>query len=313
MKGIGDLTIIIVTWNTWEMTRICLESIQKADPDHIWDTVVVDNASQDGTPEVIRSLFPWVTLVVNEENLGFGRANNLVLKQVTSEYVLLLNSDTTLSEEAVYALLDFMDAHPKAGVVGGQLIYPDGRLQNSIVPFPTLVTEFTNKSLLQILFPRKYPGKRHELTTSIEVDSVIGAAMMLRVEAVRSVGFFDEEYFFFLEETDLCFRLRKRGWKIYFVPEARIVHYQGSSVKKVRPQARVEYQRSLTLFFEKNYGERKAKILKYLGYLKAWINLMGALPSRIFRPSDASRWNKYKYLLSWYHRGCPADMGLFPK
>jgi len=313
VKELGDLSIIIVAWNTREMTRRCLESIQGADPEHGWDVIVVDNASQDGTPSMVRSLFPWVRLIVNKENLGFGRANNLVLRDVTTEFALLLNSDASLTKEAVSRFLRFMRSHPEVGVAGGQLVYPDGRLQNSIVSFPSLLTEMTNKSLLQILFPKRYPSKRLNFKGPMEVDSVIGAAMMLRMDAVRSVGYFDEDYFFFLEETDLCFRLRKRGWKIFFLPDVRIVHAQGSSVKQVRARARVEYQRSLHLFFEKNYGRGKARVVKGYGYLKAWADLLGALPSRLLNPSNAPRWEKYKHLLTWYHRGCPADMGLAPK
>ena len=313
MRELGDLSIIIVVWNTREMTRKCLESIQGADPEHRWDVIVIDNASQDGTSSMIRSFFPWVRLIVNKENLGFGRANNLALREVTTEFALLLNSDASLTSEAVSRFLQFMKDHPEAGVAGGQLVYPDGRLQNSIVSFPSLLTEMTNKSLLQILFPERYPSKRLHFEGPLEVDSVIGAAMMLRMEAIRSAGYFDEDYFLFLEETDLCFRVRKEGWKVFFLPDARIVHAQGVSVKQVEARARVEYQRSLHLFFEKNYGQRKAQIVKSFGYLKAWVNLLGAFPSRLFKPSSASRWERYKYLLTWYHKGCPADMGLAPR
>jgi len=307
---VGTLTIIIVTWNTREMTRVCLQSIQRVDPDQAWDIVVVDNASRDGTAEMVRVEFPRVRLIVNRENLGFGRANNLALRRVDTDYALLLNSDAELTANAVNECLRFMEVHPDVAVAGGQLIYPDGRLQNSIAPFPSLLTELTNKSLLQMLFPRKFPGKRLRIEGPLEVDSVIGAAMILRVAAVSSVGFFDEDYFFFLEETDLCFRLRQNGWKVFFLPHARFIHHQGRSVAQAKARARVEYQRSLILFFEKNYGPARAKVVKVHGYLKAWINLLGALPARLFRSSRAHRWKRYRYLLAWYHKGCPADMGL---
>jgi len=308
-----ELTIVIVTWNTREITRLCLESIHKADPNHLWKVVVVDNASEDHTPEMIRNEFPWVYLVVNERNMGFGRANNLALRQVKTRYALLLNSDTILPRETVPLFLRFMDDHPRVGLAGGQLIYPDGRLQNSIVSFPTLLTELTNKSILQVLFPKKYPGKRHHIDQPLEVDSVIGASMMIRVDAAASVGFFDEDYFFFLEETDLCFRLKRQNWKSFFLPGPKIIHYQGSSVRQVKPQARVEYQRSLILFFKKNYGSVPARIIRYYGYFKAWVGLIAAFPGRVSKTNHHLSWQKYKYLLSWYHRGCPNDMGLSPR
>lgn len=309
----ADLTIIIVTWNTREMTRACLASIEEVDPHHTWTVVVVDNASEDDTPEMIREVFPWVRLIVNEKNMGFGCANNLALKDVKSEYALLLNSDTLLLKETAPEFFKFMAAHPDAGLAGGQLIYPDGRLQNSIVFFPTLLTELTNKSLLQMVFPEKYPGKRQRFARPVEVDSVIGAAMMMRMEAAKSVGLFDEDYFFFLEETDLCFRLKRQGWKVFFLPHVRIIHFQGSSIRQVKPRARVEYQRSLIRYFKKNHGAGSANIIKYYGYLKAWAGLIGALPERIVRRSPTLSWDKYTYLLSWYHKGCPDGMGLQPQ
>ncbi len=307
-----DLTIVIVTWNTREMIRNCLASIEKADPDHTWDVIVVDNASEDQTPAMIRERFPWVRLKVNKTNLGFGRANNLVLKEVASPYVLCLNSDTLLLKETIPAFLKYMQANPKVGLAGGQLIYPDGRLQNAIAFFPTLLTELTNKSLLQALFPKKFPGKYHPPTLPTEVDSVIGAAMMIRMEALKSVHYFDEGYFFFLEETDLCFRLKAAGWKIVFLPHVQIVHFQGSSVRQVKPQARVEYQRSLIRYFGKNHGPVSAKIIRKYGYLKSWVGLLGALLGRLLKHGQTPAWEKYTYLLAWYHKGCPDDMGLQP-
>jgi len=308
----GDLTIIIVTWNTRNLTRGCLASMEKVDPRHAWKVVVVDNASTDGTPEMVREAFPWVRLRCNDRNLGFGRAHNLILRETNSEFVLLLNSDILLLDGSVPELLKFMKTHPDVGLAGGQLIYPDGRLQNSIAFFPTLLTELTNKSLMQILFPKRFPGKRQRFTSPVEVDSVIGAAMMLRTEALRSVGYFDEGYFFFLEETDLCLRLKRQGWKVYFLPHVKIVHLQGRSVRQVKPRARVEYQRSLVRFFEKTYGPAAGWMIRWYGYFKAWAGLLGALPERLISPRACPSWVKYRYLLTWYHRGCPKHMGLNP-
>ncbi len=305
-----DLTIIIVTWNTRELTRTCLASIREADPLHNWRVVVVDNASRDGTSTMIREEYPWVHLRVNEKNIGFARANNLILREVTTQYVLFLNSDTLLSKEAVPGFLEFMASHQEVGLTGCQLVYPDGRLQNSIVFFPSLLTELTNKSLLQRIAPGRFPGKRQSFTYPLEVDSVIGAAMMGRMEALRSVDFFDEQYFLFLEETDLCFRLKQKGWRVIFLPHVKVVHLQGQSVSQVKPQARVEYQRSLIRYFEKNHGPHRASIIRRYGYLKSWIGLVGALPGRILGSGNRSSWEKYRYLLSWYQRGCPDHMGL---
>jgi GT2 family glycosyltransferase len=232
----------------------CLNSIYKTVKDVDYKICVVDNNSSDGSQEAIRKHFAEVNLIENKTNTGFAHANNQALKIMQGRFAVLLNSDTILQEEAIKNLLTFMNGSPKAGIAGVQLLNDDGSKQNSIDNFPSLETEIFNKSILRLLFPNKYPSKGRSYTSPIEVDSVIGACMMVRKEAMDEVGVLDEDYFIFLEETDWCFRMQKEGWKVYHVPDARVIHSSGYSKKKKPWESQIEYYKSLYMFFRKNRG-----------------------------------------------------------
>ena len=148
-----------------------------------------------------------------------------------------------------------MESHPDAGIAGVQLLNGDGSRQNSIANFPSLATELLNKSLLRWLFPERFPGKERDYSGPIEVDSVIGACMITRREAMEQVGTLDEDYFLFFEETDWCYRMKKAGWKVYHVPQAEIVHFQGRGAETKKREAKVEYYHSRYQFFKKNRGD----------------------------------------------------------
>ncbi|MBM4309106.1 MAG: glycosyltransferase family 2 protein, partial [Deltaproteobacteria bacterium] len=189
------------------------------------EVFVVDNGSMDGSVEAVRVGFPEAIVIQNSTNLGFAQANNQALRLAKGKYILLLNPDTQVKEGAIETLKVFMDNHPKAGAVGAQLLNSDGSKQNSIANFPSLATELLNKSLLRWLFPDRFPGKERDYNEPIEVESVIGACMMVRREAIEQVGLLDEDYFLFLEETDWCYRMKKAGWKVYHVPQADVYHF----------------------------------------------------------------------------------------
>ena len=227
-----DISFIIVNWNTRDSLINCLNSIYKTVKDVDYKICVVDNNSTDGSQEATRKHFPEVNLIENKTNTGFAHANNQALKIMQGRFAVLLNSDTILQEEAIKNLLTFMNDFPEAGIAGVQLLNDDGSKQNSIDNFPSIETEIFNKSILRLLFPNKYPSKGGNYTSPIEVDSVIGACMMVRKEAMDEVGVFDEDYFIFLEETDWCFRMHEKGWKVYHVPDARVIHSSGYSKKK---------------------------------------------------------------------------------
>ena len=249
-----DLSIIIVNWNTREYLLRCLKSVSGSENSPSWEVIVVDNGSQDGSGKEVKQFYPKIHLIANEQNLGFAKATNQGLTHASGRYLLLLNPDTEVKQGAIDRFVDFMENHPDAGIAGGQLLNPDGSKQNSIANFPTLATELLNKRLLRWLFPAKFPGKERNYVEPIEVDSVIGACMVVRREAMEKVGILDEDYFLFFEETDWCYRMRKGGWKVFHLPQAEVVHFQGRGAEPKKREARVEYYRSRYHFFKKNRG-----------------------------------------------------------
>ncbi len=247
---VKDISIIIVNWNTKELLKNCLVSIERTVKDLSYEVIVVDNGSQDGSTDMLRSTFPHVRLIENSRNLGFAAANNKGFRVMSGRYALLLNTDTILQENAVRELFSFMEACLEAAMACGQLLNADGTKQNSVACFPTLLTLMTNTPLLEYLLPRKYPSKRYHYEAPIEVDSGIGACLLVRKKAIDEVGELDERYFFFFEETDWAYAMRKAGWKIFHVPTAFIYHLQGQSIgKDVR--SRIEFYRSRYRFFHK--------------------------------------------------------------
>ncbi len=308
------LSVIIVSWNTKELLLQCLESLFRALGTLEAEVFVVDNGSADGSPEAVKRTFPAVKLIENRANLGFAKASNQALQQSQGTYLLLLNPDTRVKEGAIQGLLSFLEGHPDAGVAGAQLLNPDGSKQNSIANFPSLATELLNKSLLRRLFPGKFPGKGRHYEAPLEVDSVIGACMMVRREAAERVGWLDEDYFLFLEETDWCFRIKKAGWRIYHCPEAEIYHLQGKSGESQRKRAKVEYYQSRYLFFRKNRGQGSRAILHVAVILKLFVEVvslgLGVLLTFFSRPRWKHKFLNALYLLEWHLRLCPRGMGL---
>jgi len=311
-----DLSILIVNWNTKDYLLHCLESIFRKVNAPSWEVILIDNGSQDGSGAEARKRFPSIDLIENHENVGFAKAMNQGLKKASGKYILLLNPDTEIKEGAFDRLLAFMDTHLEIGATGAQLLNPDGSRQNSIANFPSLATELLNKSLLRGLFPKEFPGKEKEYPEPIEVDSVIGACLMVRRKVVEEVGFLDENYFLFLEETDWCYRMKKAGWKVYHIPQAEVFHFQGKSAEAKRERAKVEYFRSRYHFFKKYRGKPQWFILLIGLMIKLFVELIVATVGCIFTLFTISKWRRnlstYAYLAWWHFRFCPEGMGLKP-
>lgn len=314
IRGEVTLTIVIINWNTREDLLVCLDSVEIVTRGFTIETIVVDNHSQDGSPEIVKKCYPWVSLIENKKNLGFAKAANDALHQMKGWYALLLNPDTRVKGGTIESLISFMDQHPEAGLVGAQLLNADGSKQNSIANFPSLATELLNKSLLRWLFPKSFPGKEEDYSEPIEVESVIGACMMVRREAMDQVGLLDEHYFLFLEETDWCYRMKRAGWKVYHVPQAEAYHFQGKSAEKEKERARVEYFRSRYHFFKKNRGNLQCLIL-FIGLLiRLGFEFIAMIVASMITLFMIKGWRKklsiYAYLLWWHLRFCPEGMGL---
>ncbi len=311
-----DITFIIVNWNTKDLLLVCLNSVFNTVRHFSFEVYVVDNGSVDGSPEEVKNLFgDRVKLIKNCKNFGFAKANNQAIKLAAGKYIFLLNSDAELKKGTVTILIEFLENHPAAAMAGPKMIGTDGRLQNSFDNFPSLLTELVNKSLLRKLFPAKFSGKSQKLNSSaFEVDSLIGACIAVRKKAVDAIGVFDEDYFFFMEETDWCMRMRKRGWKIFHVPTSSVIHRQGQSKNKAPASAWIEYYRSLYLFFRKNRSKLSYMLLRIFRFLKLTINLFLNIIALVatlgFRKRYREKTLIYYRLFLWHIMFCPESEGL---
>jgi len=245
-----DISLIIVNWNTKDLLKNCLTSVYQTIKNPNPEVIVVDNASSDDSLLMLKQNFPQTIVISNTENKGFGAANNQAFAVMKGKYALLLNTDAVLTDGAVAKLRDFAELHPAAAIVCGQLLNADGSKQNSIASFPGLMTLATNISILEYLFPQKFPSKKYHHDDPIEVDSAIGACMLIRKKALDEVGVFDERYFFFFEETDLAYAMHQAGWKTYHIPDACIYHLQGQSIGN-NIRSRIEFYRSRYQFLRK--------------------------------------------------------------
>jgi GT2 family glycosyltransferase len=308
------LSIIIVNWNTREYLLPCLESIFEKEHGISQEVIVVDNGSQDGSREEVKKKFPSIHLIENKKNLGFAKAANQGLEKASGRYLLLLNPDTQVKHGAIERLVSFMESHSEVGVVGGQLLNSDGSRQNSIANFPSLTTELFNKNLLRWLFPTRFPGKERNYLEPIEVDSVIGACMMVRRDVIKQVGSLDEDYFLFLEETDWCYRIKRKGWKVFHVPQAEIIHFQGKSAENEMVRAKIEYYHSRYLFFKKHRGRFQWILLPIGLMMKLWVECISMMIGCILTFFTIKKWRRkfsiYATLLKWHLKFCPAGMGL---
>ncbi|MEE9614108.1 MAG: glycosyltransferase family 2 protein [Thermodesulfobacteriota bacterium] len=309
-----DMSIIIISWNAQEMLLKCLGSVYGTVVGDNFEVWVVDNGSTDGSPEAVKKNFPDVKLIENDVNLGFAGAVNLALKRAAGRHIVLLNSDTVLTSGSLETLTRFMDENPDVGVCGPQLLNVDGTKQNSIANIPTLATELLNKSLLRRLFPESYPGKEHNIEEPVEVESVIGACMAVRKETIDGVGPLDERFFFFLEETDWCKRMREGGWRVFFHPGAEVYHAGGGSAERVNTRARVEYWRSRYEFFEK-HGSAPERMALRGGllvklFLGTFLSLLHNVVTLFTSVTARRRLKLYSTLIGWHLAGCPAAWGL---
>jgi len=314
-----DLSIVIVAWNSLDVLVPCLESIETAihareEGRLETETILVDNGSEDGTVEGVRSRFPWVRCLPLPENRGFAAGNNVGLREARGRHVVALNSDTVVLPGGFERCVAYLDAHPDVGVVGPQLLNPDGSKQNSIHSPPSLWTEFLPIALLETLFPARFPSKRRTHDRPIDVPAILGAAMFVRREVLEEVGLMPEDYFFFLEETDWCTRIRAAGWRVVHVPDVTVVHLFGASSKKKLPAAtRIEFQRSLDHFFRKHRGPVQARLVAVWRFLKSVFYVAVRAPAALVSARGRERWKGDLHILRWHLRGRPLEGFGFPR
>jgi len=263
------LSVVIVNYNTRALLRQCLESLMKPATGRTLQIHVVDNCSRDGSPEMVRRDFPDVHLIVNSANLGYARANNQGLRESQGEFVLLLNSDTIATPEALGIMALQLERDPGVGAVGARLVYADGRIQGSAKKLPTPFNILAGRrSLFFKAFPnnrftlRYIPCLSPDLPGPLEVGYVSGAALMTRHSIIDSVGTLDEGYYMYWEDADWCYRIQKAGWKVMYVPEARIVHLEGRSSQEESSRLSFEFHKSLYRYFSLHYFSDKKNWLK---------------------------------------------------
>jgi GT2 family glycosyltransferase len=296
-----DLSIIIVNWNTRDLLAQCLQAVFSAAGGVPIEVIVVDNASADGSPELVQRDFPQVRLIQNAANVGFARANNQGITVSQGRYVLLLNSDAFVCEDTLEHMVAFMEAHPAAGLAGCKLLYKDGRLQPSCMAFPSLLTEFFIATWLDRLFPRSRLFGHYRMTywdfgDVREVDVITGAFMMARAAAIDQVGLLDEGYFMYSEEVDWCYRFKAAGWKVLYSPGAETVHIGEGSSRKIRADMLIQLYRSRICFFRKTHGRRSAVLLKLIIGLNC---LLRVGPGAVYYLPGGKRARREKYGAFW--------------
>jgi N-acetylglucosaminyl-diphospho-decaprenol L-rhamnosyltransferase len=283
-----DLSIITVSWNVRDLLRACQKSLTIdnrpstiADPSSIVyrlssvEIIVVDNASADGSAAMVAAEFPAVRLIANAENVGFTRGNNQGLAVARGRYVFFLNPDTEVVGDALVTMVTYLDAHPGIGALGPLLRYGDGSLQSSRRRFPTFATALFESTPLAWHWPgnpwaRRYrmedqgSGNREQGTGvgGQDVDWVVGAALVVRREVLAQVGGFDEGYFMYSEELDLCRRIKEAGWQIVYLPTAQIIHHEGKSSEQVVAARHIRFQTSKVRYFRKFHGPSQAEALR---------------------------------------------------
>jgi len=223
------LSIILVCWNNRSYLEDCLESVFHANLAFTTEIVVVDNGSTDGSLAMLAEKFPTVQVIRNDTNVGLGCASNQGIEATIGSHVLLLNNDTLVNRESLESMVVFLEDRSDAGAVGGRLLNSDGTLQATYAKFSSLWQEFLIASGIGRLIWPNYPD--HNQSTSVRsVDWLSSACLLLRREAIDQVGWLDEEYFIYGDEADLCYRLKKAGWHICFLPQVYTIHYGGRSM-----------------------------------------------------------------------------------
>lgn len=278
------VSVIIVSYNTCKLLQQCLESLFAAHTRHELEIFVVDNASADDSADMVARKFPQICLITNDTNLGFGAANNQAYARSTGSYVLLLNPDALLRDGSIDAPVEFLEEHEACGMVGGKIVNPDGELAPSARRFPNAWRNFLLLSGLSDRFPntRFFAGadfKHFDHSTPLQVDWIPGTFTVYRRAMLENIGLFDERFFLYYEETDLCRRAAQAGYEVYFIPDAEVLHVGGACSKTRKDksfdqsgaQVMSFRMRSEYLYFRKQHG--LLQVLANAGVEVGWFQL----------------------------------------
>jgi len=301
------LSVIIVSWNVRELLKKCLCSLEReAELLNGWEVecLVVDNASTDGTPDMLRREFPKVQLIANQKNTGFAAANNQAFRSCTGDYILLLNPDTEFRQGALREMIRRLESDPSTGAVGPSLIGADGAVQPSCFPVPALFREAWCLLGLDRLHPLSlYPvSKWSRSGRPRKVEGVQGACIMIKRTVIEQVGLFDERFFIYAEEADLCRRIRTAGWSIWWLPTAHVIHYGGQSTRQVAPDMFLQLYRSKLEYFRKHDGHWGGIFYKLILFVASCLRIV--IPPLVipFAPSHREHLSvvkeRYRLLIS---------------
>jgi len=317
-----DLSIIIVSWNVWNLLRACIRSIEQNSRPAPGDTaqlryfeangkqqtlelIVVDNASNDATPDLVAALFPWVRVIANASNLGFTAGNNRGYALSRGRFVFFLNPDTELLDGSLAQLFTAIAREERVGLVGPQLRYADNSVQSSRRRFPTRLTGFFESTWLGQWWPNNLWSRRLHMAGwpadfQQDVDWVVGAAMLARrsvLEAVRVPiyeGPFDQGFFMYSEELDLCRRIKQAGWRVVYVPQAVIVHYEGRSSEQVVAARHIHFNTSKVRYYAKYFGQNWAEVLRRYLLLEFYLQWQTENLKRLLGHKRALRFSRMK-------------------
>lgn len=296
-----SLNIIIVNWNTKGLLKNCLKSIYKHTSNLDYEVLVVDNASSDGSVEMIEKEFPQVKLIKNEENVGFARANNQAIRKSKGRYILLLNPDTLILNQAIEKMVDFMIKNKKVGILGPKIFGKDGSLQISCYRFDSLSTLFSTNIFFNKL-GKGYSYKKFDFNQTKKVDIVTGACLLTKREVIEDIGFLDEDFFIYSEDADWCFRAKKKDWEVVFYPTAEIIHFGGASCEKIQEEASIEAYSSRIKFLKKHFNKAKVKAMSALLFIGVFLRLIILFFLIYLKPipENKIRLQKYWAVFKWY-------------
>ena len=304
--------VVIVNYNGGDMLLAAVDSAL-AEGVHPHDIVVVDNGSRDTSTSTLTQRPDPPKTILNGCNAGFARAVNAGLRALTTEFVLLLNNDAELEPGALAAFASAFDRDPQLAIAGGQLRYPDGRLQTAFAPLPSLTEELFTPGLMRKLHPERY---RRSSTTdaTLEVESAYGACLAVRSSALATFGLLDEDFFFYYEEVDWCRRARLAGFRIAYVPSARAIHRWGHTANKFRTEARIELQRSRLLYFRKSSSRAAYLAISFHLIASALFNVLTNALAVVLTLGLAAKLRTklrgYSRILTWHLTGRPETWGL---
>ena len=304
---VNTVTLAFLNYNTTNDLIHALKSVKMAAKDINVNVVVIDNGSTDNSVEILKKEFPKLKIIELKQNFGFAKGFNHIFN-FEADYYFLLNSDIVLEPDSISKILAIIKKDEKIGLAGVKMLRQDGSEQFSYGKMPNLISELTNRSCYQKL------NKKNKTDDYFEVESILGAVMIVPKITLQKVGPMDPRYFFFFEETDWCYRIRKAGLKVVHIPNVSVVHIQGVSANKVPIESRIEFHRSRKLFFKTHYGKISEYILNFGIVIRLIINSFSYLLLNVVTlaliPKFKNKFILYINVFAWYCLGCSENMGM---